>query len=171
MQIAQDKVNISGIVKQDGKLDPDLETDSVSLTIVGIQEETARQPTQRYLEREGVKYKIARDLFLHLQVLITFNFVHHIESMKFLSAVLQFFQGKPVFERDNTLQYNLENIDKLSVKLMAQSFEQQNHLWGALGAKYMPSLLYKVSLLNIQNNRIAEEVPTVKEINHALQRN
>ncbi len=168
--LTDDKVNISGLVKQDGKPDNDLEIDSISLMLVGLQEENAIQSTQNFVEREGIKYRIAPSIFLNLQILVLFNFTHYVESLKFLSAVIRFFQGKPFFDADNTTNFAIDGIDKLKIRHLSQTAEQQNHLWGSIGAKYMPSLLYKVNLLNIQDGKITEEVAAIKEIERSLVR-
>ena len=41
---------------------------------------------------------------------------------------------------------------------------QQNHLWGALGAKYLPSVIYKVRMIVIQEALKADEQPPIKII-------
>ena len=44
------------------------------------------------------------------------------------------------------------------------TFEQQNHLWGALGAKYMPSVMYRLALVAVRDEQIEAEVLPVQEI-------
>ena len=43
-------------------------------------------------------------------------------------------------------------IEKLIVEMISLTFEQQNHMWGTLGAKYLPSVLYKVRMLVVQRS-------------------
>jgi hypothetical protein len=43
------------------------------------------------------------------------------------------------------------------------NFEQMNHLWGILGGKYIPSVLYKLRLIPIQESP-SEKVSVVEEI-------
>ena len=45
------------------------------------------------------------------------------------------------------------------------TFEQQNHLWASLGAKYMPCVMYKVGIMAIQDMQIEAKVPLVEEMN------
>jgi hypothetical protein len=56
-------------------------------------------------------------------------------------------------------------IIKLIVELYTLNFEQQNHLWGFLGAKYMPSVMYKARLLSIQEAHAADDQPPIRIIN------
>ncbi len=170
-QLTTDKVTISGIIKQNGNTDSDLPVDGVALMLTGVEEEHACQPTQQYVDRDSTRYRTAPALLLNLQVLVLLNFTHHDEALKILSGVLQFFQAKPVFDADNTMAFALLGIEKLRVKLISQTLEQRNHLWATLGAKYMPSLLYKASLIQLEEQRVTQQIPTIQEVNHQLHKN
>lgn len=77
--------------------------------------------------------------------------------------VMQFFQANPVF--DSLTSPNLDaKIEKLLVKMHSLSFEQLNHLWGVLGGKYMPSVLYKVTQVVIDEDATSGEAAYIKEI-------
>ena len=95
-----------------------------------------------------------------------------------LSLVVEFFQAKNLFTVANsplssvsqslasgTLSaaeaLELEEI-KMYVDLYSLTFEQLNHLWGSLGGKQVPNVLYKVRLTKIHSRaemgaRIIEE--------------
>ena len=53
--------------------------------------------------------------------------------------------------------------ERFSAELHTMTFEQQNHLWGALGAKYMPSVMYKVGVIDIDDSQIEALVPPVED--------
>jgi hypothetical protein len=42
--------------------------------------------------------------------------------------------------------------------------EQLNNVWGCLGAKYMPSVIYKIRMLTYNNNIIREIRPLVSDV-------
>ncbi len=44
-------------------------------------------------------------------------------------------------------------------------FEKMNHLWGYLGAKYLPSVMYKVRMITIQEARATDEQSPVSGMN------
>jgi hypothetical protein len=48
------------------------------------------------------------------------------------------------------------------------SFEQVNHLWGTLGGKQMPFVLYKLRLIAITERKLVREVPLIEEIETSL---
>jgi hypothetical protein len=170
LSLAQDKVVLSGIIRQDGKLDPELELESIAMMVVNIEEETAIQALTNYTERDASYFKSNPGMHLNLKVLTVLNFTHHSEALKFLSALLSFFQSRPVFKKEGYPQFMPSNVDQLRLKFISQTLEQQNHLWGTLGAKYLPSLMFKVSLLKVQEDQILEEVPRIGEIRTQLKR-
>jgi hypothetical protein len=53
-------------------------------------------------------------------------------------------------------------LEKLSLELVNLSLTEVNNVWSALGAKYMPSVPYKMRMLVVQENWIAERLPVVR---------
>ena len=103
------------------------------------------------------------ELKLNLYILLVANFALYKTGLEFLSGAIGFFQSKNVFTHDNTVDLD-PAIQKLIVEMHTLSFEQQNHLWGSLGAKYLPSIMYKVRLLSIQEGHAKDEQPAVRAI-------
>ena len=98
----------------------------------------------------------------NLYVMFVANFPdpNYLESLRYLSLVLEFFQGNQFFNRVN-LPLLSANVDKLSFEYVNYTFEELNSVWGVLGLKYMPSATYKLKLLTFSNNLIREEVASV----------
>ena len=90
---------------------------------------------------------------LNLCVLFIAHSSEYTTALRDLSDVVSFFQANPVFDGQKypTLNSSVlqpdrkpwQLIDRLSFSLHPLSFEQQNNLWSMLGAKYMPSVVYK----------------------------
>jgi hypothetical protein len=55
-------------------------------------------------------------------------------------------------------------IEKLVVELHQLNFEQQNNLWAVLGAKYLPSVLYKVRAISIQEGQTKDQQTPITTI-------
>ncbi|WP_416171428.1 Pvc16 family protein [Algoriphagus boritolerans] len=53
---------------------------------------------------------------------------------------------------------------KIVVELYSYSFEQLYNFWSVVGAKYLPSVLYKVKTLTIQENAIQESGEPIEQI-------
>jgi hypothetical protein len=90
----------------------------------------------------------------NLYLLITPNFDDYYEGLKFLNASIQFFQLNGVLDvtksskipkEINKIEFQLENGD---------GYMQMQNLWTALGAKYQPSIIYKMKLIAIVNDEI-----------------
>jgi hypothetical protein len=83
--------------------------------------------------------------------------------LRFISFIIAFFQQKSAFTRADTPGLDPE-IDKLIFEMASISPEQLNNIWGCLGAKYMPSVVYKVRMLTYNNNTIREIRPVVSGV-------
>ncbi|HHC81177.1 MAG TPA: DUF4255 domain-containing protein, partial [Flavobacteriia bacterium] len=74
------------------------------------------------------------------------------------------------YDRDLEGMEKLKNF-KFNVDFFTPSFEELNYIWGTLGGKQYPSLIYKVSVLEIERNVTAKEGPVIIEVNNILKRN
>jgi len=97
---------------------------------------------------------------LYLMFLANFPDPNYTESLRYISLVLEFFQGNQYFDRSN-LPMLSSNVEKLSFEFVNFSLDELNSVWSLMGLKYMPSAVYKVKLLTFSNNLIREEVAPV----------
>lgn len=100
----------------------------------------------------------------NLYVMFVANFPdpNYLESLRYLSIVLEFFQGTQYFNSINLPQLSA-NVGKMSFEFVNYTVEELNSVWGVLGLKHMPSATYKLKLLSFTNNLIREEVASVIE--------
>ena len=87
---------------------------------------------------------------LNLYVLFSANFANNYElALRMLGLVIRFFQGRFVFTSKNSLSLSPGNSEqfKLIFNLYTLTFEQLNHLWGSLGGKQVPSVMYRMWLV------------------------
>ena len=160
-----DKVVLTNIVSQDGTT-THLPENSILLTLINVEEEKVGKSQTSYIElSNGVISKINPEIKLNLYLLFSANFGEdkYNEALKFLSLIISFFQNKNVFNHQNSPELN-EKIEKIIVDLYTLNLEQQNHLWAALGAKYMPSVVYKIRMLTIQELEVKTEAPSITEV-------
>lgn len=162
---------LSNVADEDGKWA--IPSNKIGMSIINIEEE--RVVKDQVFEHRNINGNYERynpELKLNLYVLFCANFVNSGESTKYgeglkqLSNVISFFQGKNVFTPDNTPEMD-PSLQKLVVDIYSYSFEQQYNFWSILGAKYLPSILYKVRLVTIQEKVLENQnVPiTDLEIN------
>jgi len=149
------RVRLVPPIKADGQINFD-SADNVYLSLAKVEEERMGKKQSPYPADYGPDHDSTYNpaIKLNLFLLFSAHFNDYKESLKYLYFIVAFFQRKNVF-----LQEEYEDLDpaieKLILDLYSPTFEQQNHLWGTLGAKYQPSVLYKLRLLVID-----EQVPT-----------
>lgn len=134
------------------------------MTLVNVEEDRVRKKQENYGRgQNGMIYKNP-ELYLNLFVLCSVNLGSYTESLRRLSLIIQFFQSKNVFTTLNTPGLD-PKIETLMVEMQTLGFEQLNHLWGILGGKFLPSVLYKVRAVTIDENAVTGEAGFIREIN------
>lgn len=145
-------MNIAGIDLNGGQAP----TDTVMMSLVNIEEETTLKNGSAYRQIDAfTKARVNPVLYMNFYVLFAINSTNetnYLNALLLLSNVIGFFQHKCVFTRDNTPVLD-PKIEKLIAELYSPNFEQLNHLWAMLGGKYMPSVLYRIRMLMIEDTQ------------------
>ncbi len=136
--------------------DPPL-TNKVVLTVVNLEEEKTLRNQVPYQEsvqngERTIEYR-QPPAFLNAYLLFSASHTNYRNALRLLSDVLLFFQRRPVFTAQNSPGFALPPAQadaRLVVELHSPSFEQANHLWGSLGGKQLPFVLYKCRLLKFE---------------------
>lgn len=137
----------------------------VVLTIVNIEEESTLKNNTPYIRSGDGIEKRNPIIFINLYVLISSPTEQYDTALSEISETIEFFQGKNVFTRDNKATNGdfPENVEKILMELFSLNFEQVNHLWGILGGKYLPSVMYKLRLVPIISDK-KKPVQAIEEI-------
>jgi len=124
---------------------------SVSMALVGIEEEKLLRQGDPYVRKTEQGFvKVAPEIKLYLRVLLAARFSDdYSRALKYISDVIVYFQNNRVFDSENSPDMNV-GTPKLIMELVAPSFDEQHKIWGALQSTYLPSVLYKVTLLAFQ---------------------
>lgn len=162
--IALSDSNGKGRGNNSGSLD-----NRVVVSLVNIQEEKTlkNQPAVQF-SGEDSRYKNP-PVITNLFVLFSATHKDYNNAVMILSRVIAFFQGKNVFTHRNTPIPSVTPAIsaqefRLILDLYSLSFEEVNHLWGALGGKQMPSVLYRVRLTRIEREATKETRGVVKQV-------
>lgn len=101
---------------------------------------------------------------IHVNLFIMFvaNFPdpNYLESLRYISLVLEYFQGNRIMDKSNTPMLSA-NVDKISFEYVNMDFNELNNVWSLVGLKYMPSVIFKLKLLSFTNFLIKEESSAV----------
>lgn len=155
-------VKLVNVTRDDGSVA--VPKESIGLTLVNVEEERVNRPQQHAAKLDdGTIVTTNPDLRLNLYVLFSANFTDYLTSMTYLSAVVGFFQSHTVFTPATAPAMDAA-IGRLVVELYSLNLEQQNHLWGYLGGKYLPSVVYKVRLLYVQELAVRRQGERVRHI-------
>lgn len=131
--------------------------------IVNVEEDRVTKSPDNFRKiNDKIEYRNPK-VFLNLFVLFSVNKADYLQSLKELSLVIQFFQQKFFFEGSNSPGID-PKIEKLIMELHSLNFEQLNHLWGVLGGKYIPSALYKMRVVGIEDETVESVAEPIQEI-------
>jgi hypothetical protein len=147
---SEDIIRIGNIVKViDGDGDTGTNAARAIISVVNVEEDRLSKSPDNYRKIDDkIQYKNPK-IFLNLYLLFTAKQTDYGEALKVLSFIIQFFQHKFVFDTQNSPTLD-PKIERLVLDLHSLNFEQMNHLWGILGGKYLPSVLYKMKVVGIE---------------------
>lgn len=164
----------SGVGTQTGNVTPD----RIILTIVNYKEEKTLKNLPNYVRNDVTLRATYENPPVFLNFLVLMTATHHIyqHALIDLSKVIRFFQSQNVFTPDTvapaSLQHSVTDLDpmdhlesfKLILDLYSPSLEEVNHLWGTLGGKQYPFVLYMVRLLDLKYRAVQRESGLITEV-------
>lgn len=146
----------------------DLEN-KVVLTLVNLGEEGALKNNKAYtrIPSGDVNYHNP-PIYLNLYLLFSANYSKYDTALKRLTQVMTFFQGRNTFTLSNSsgspLSIPATADICLTLNLMSLGFEEVNHLWGSLGGKQLPSVVYRGRLVMILDQRLLDSGGVIEQI-------
>jgi hypothetical protein len=149
--------------------DSDIENEKIHLSLVHVEEEKILKEVihQRRLNPADNFYTtINPEIRVNLYVLVTYQYggQNYEEALKQLGNVIRVLQGKYVFTKPDFMKVEYEPLQQIVVDLHTQTLEQNSNMWQSLGEKLSPSLLYKMRVVSIQDNRALNTTGEVKAI-------
>lgn len=147
-------------------------TKRIVITLVNVEEESTLKNLSAV--KKAITGPAAYEnapVFLNLYVLITCNYSgdDYIHALERLSSIIKFFQSRNSFSYSSstggTPPLDPEILDmKFTMELYTLTFEQINHLWGSLGGRQIPFVMYKLRLVALTERARIREVPLIEEI-------
>ena len=151
----ENSVVVSPLLNQLGEVSPRCE-DKIVMVLVNIAQEnvlTAKSQFGSVVSTNTSTYYRNAPVWLNLDVLFIANFNDDAfgPGLSHLSHVISFFQQRPALDASNTPGLH-PNIEKLHIKMESLSRQDQSFLWGAMGAKLLPSALCVTAGLTLSVN-------------------
>ena len=171
-----DIVVLSNLMKPDGTFALPLDQGNVNfkviLTLINLEEDRVAE-SQLYYQRINDQIQMVNSpVNINAYVLFSVFANNYLTALRLLSYVISFFQTTNVFDSDLFPQMNAkveadkpwQKIGKLLATLHSTTFEQQNNLWAALGAKFMPSVIYKIRTMTFTDFEPKMEATPITEV-------
>lgn len=152
--LSDDVVVTNRIIDQNGTV-PVENQNKVIISIVHVGQETVKSFYNRNNRMANGNYenKPIGERY-NIYILIAPNFEEYNETLKFLNASIQFFQINGALDA-NTSSTIPKGITRLEFEFeKGDGYLQMHNLWSALGAKYQPSVIYKMKLISIASNEV-----------------
>lgn len=159
---------------ESGKDEDSQLNEKLIITLLRMEEEVTLKNSPHVKVNENKSEYRNPPLHLNLYLLIAANFKNYDTSLISISKVIEFFQGKKVFTSSNTV-YNRDNVAfeilddfRFILEIYSPSFEELNNIWGTLGGRQMPSVIYKVQLIQIERDKKLAESQIITHIGGTL---
>lgn len=159
--IGEDQIVLGNVVNQDGSLA--IDGNKLVVSLINIERDGAK----------GVRSPMGSNtppVFVNLYVIFSavynssnINNSDYLEALKMISGVISFFQGHPAFDAHNTPDWP-DDSPKVHVDIENVEFRELVNLWSLTGAKYTPSIVYRVRSLNMDMEIVTDEIPPVAGI-------
>ena len=136
--------------------------DNLIVSLVNIEEDRVAKTPDNFI-RQGEK-TIYRNPPLHFNITLIFSATHSYDkALPLIEGIIRFFQVKTVFDSSNTTGLDAE-IDKVIFDLISLNLEQMHQLWTSLGGRYIPSVVYKMRMMTINEAVNLKEAKAITQI-------
>lgn len=151
--------------------------DMLCLSVVNIEEEKTLKNLPNHVS-DNTTLKVDYEnppIYLNFLILLSATYADYTNALLVLSRALRFFQSKKVFTQNDvdpgslTTNVPLNALDqlesfKLILDLYSPTLEEINHLWGTLGGKQYPFVLYKLRMLDLKFKAVQSEGGLITEV-------
>ena len=151
--------------------------DILVLSVVNIKEEKTLKNLPNFTRNDTTLKATYENppFYLNFQILITATHVNYANALLMLSRAIRFFQFQNVFTQDNispnSITKNapgnpLDQLEsfKMIFDLYSPSMEEVNHLWGTLGGKQYPFVIFMLRMIDLKFRAIQSERGLITEV-------
>jgi hypothetical protein len=128
--------------------DPD-----ILISLINVEENRISRDNRNHIQAGGVV--LEKNPAIHLYLTLLFSAIKSHVSYEFalqnLQKVILFFQGKYLFDHENTPDDLPDAIEKLILDMVSMNAEQLNNTWSIHGGKYYPSVIYRVTMVTLDS--------------------
>ncbi|OEJ98595.1 hypothetical protein A8C32_05190 [Flavivirga aquatica] len=169
--LTDDVVVVGSLINLDGSITNNIEN-KVVLSIINLEHEKTVKNRGEYITNgQGTFNKVNPPVHLNLYLLVSANYNsdNYMESLKMLSAVIGTFQTYRVFTSETYPELD-PIIKRLTFEIYNVPVQELSHVWSGIGAKYVPSMVYKVRMISIQKGQVKEQVAGISNLDTSAQK-
>jgi len=169
--LIDDIVVIGSLINLDGSVTKNIEN-KVILSIINLEHEKTVKNRGGYITNDqGTFDKVNPPVYLNLYLLVSANYNsnNYLEALKMLSAIIGVFQSSLIFTPETYPELD-PSIQRLTFEIFNVPVQELSHVWSGIGAKYVPSMVYKVRMISIQKGQVKGQVTGVSGLDTNIQK-
>lgn len=149
-QLQESITVLNHLVDQSGEA-PLKNQNKMVISLINLEQETNRAFSNRNVPYgENGFESINPSVRFNMDLLFTACFEDYEEALKFLTATISYFQAYNSLNQTNHPDIP-PGLRKLNFEIESLDYSETHNLWTAMGAKYRPSVIYKMRLITIQS--------------------
>lgn len=154
-------VVLNNLVDMNGN-SPQKNQNKLVITLVNLEYEINKQFYGGQRQDAGQISRFNPSVCFNIDILVSANFDDYGEALKFLTATIGFFQENISFTRAShpTLPNGISN---LNFEIENSPSGKAHNLWTSLGAKYLPSIVYKIRHVVVQSEQIKGSISAIQD--------
>jgi len=157
-----DSVLISTVHEPDGSISPKI-TDKIVISLVNTERTNMHGRAPASISSGGASLVVRSEpLYVNLFILVAASFSDYPLALKNLSQTAEYFQSRKEMTRDSfsNLPDGIENLD---LQLENMTIHDLSNLWGMMGGKHYPSLLYKMRMVTIDSGSVIGKASGIRQ--------
>lgn len=157
--VSDELVSIAPLVDAEGKPTADARNRLVIFLTNIAQDSTPRAAAG---SRGSVQMMQAQPIHLDIYFMLAsaYDAETYSEGLKLISSALTYFQANPVMTPRNTPDMP-QGLSQLSLDIANLKVEEMGQMWGNLGGRYVPSVMFKMRSVMIDAGAVSEVVPLI----------
>jgi hypothetical protein len=148
----ESSVVLNNLIDSNGSI-PLQNQNKIVISLINIEKETAKP---FYVRNQKMPNGDFSDMNpaerFNLIILITAGFDDYNEALKFLNETILFFQINQMLDC-TTFPSMPQGLSRLELEIEKITYHNMQSLWTAMGAKYQPSVIYKMRMITLQGDQ------------------
>lgn len=157
--VQDELVSLSPLIDSEGKPTADARNRLV-MFLTNIAQDTSNRSAG--VSRRSAQVVQAQPIHLDIYFMLAsaYDADTYAEGLKLISAALTFFQANSVLTPRNTPDMPA-GLTQLSLDIANLKVEEMSQMWGNLGGRYVPSIMFKMRSVIVDASAVSEVVPLV----------